>query len=155
MAASSFQTSRLQPAGDAEGGTDRRRGPRGRGPGRGGRRAGEEFGRVAQDDARKFQIPVLLLLPAEQFAESRIFTERSFGLKRLHPELLVFAAKRCVLLDQFRAGRDRIAGFIEDLVRGIGEAEQRQEQTANGNFQSRGRASWQIQNDQNKHHNYR
>src|ERR1035437_2803750 len=86
--------------------------------------------RIAHDDVGQFQFPRRLFLPADLpsnlNAQLIIFARNFGGLQLLKFQLLVFAAESVNLLEQFAARQDGIDEVGGQLLRGPGEAEQRE-----------------------------
>ena len=81
-----------------------------------------------------------LPLPAEQRAKLVVFARGGGGLQRLKAAVAGFRGGDCRFLEQFAAGHDGVGGGAGQLLRGVREAEQRQKQTADGEFEAAGRA---------------
>ncbi len=110
--------------------------------------------RVAQDDVGELEFPGHLPLPAERQTELVVFAGGGPGLQGLDFELVVFAAEIPDLLKQFTAREGGIGDRDRELLRGIGEAQQRQKQTAKRELQACGGARRQTEDQHHHQHHH-
>ena len=101
-------------------------------------------GRVAQDDAGELEFPRLLPLPADERAELVVFARGGGGLRVLDFEAAGFRGGEFRFPGAIRCGAERCRRPGRQLPGGVDGPEQRQKQSADGEFEMRNRAGRQA-----------
>ena len=106
------------------------------------------IGGVLCDDASGFELPEDAALPVEGLAQLRIFAQGLLGLGELIAQLLIFPAQFLDLFKEGAARHEGVAGLFDEVPRCAGDAEERQEQTSDGELEFSGCRLGQVEHSE-------
>ena len=111
-------------------------------------------GRIAGDDARHLHAPGIHALDAELRPQPGVFLVPFLGLHGAGLEDLIGLAERFDLPDQFVPRQDGVAGEVGEVFDGVVEAENGQEQPAQGALEVVRSTRRQLEQDDGEDHHH-